>query len=332
MIVLGIETSCDETAASVVDGSGVRSDEIWSQSLHSVYGGVVPELASRAHAQQIVPVVRAALAKAGVTRPDAIAVTAGPGLMGAVLVGLSFAKGASIGWGVPWIAVNHLEGHLLSGLMEADPPQFPFLSLVVSGGHTTLYRVDGLGQYFVVSETVDDAIGEAYDKVARLLGLGYPGGPAVDQLAGMGSATAITLPRPRLARVVDGARQPVDDMSFSGLKTAVRTVVERGAAPVPADVAAAFQRAVVEVIVDRVTAASQAFGIDTVLVGGGVAANSGIRAGLLNTGLRVVLPPKARCTDNASMIANVGRLHLLAGAQPCGLVQTAKARWQPGAG
>ena len=150
MIVLGIETSCDETAASVVDGSGVRSDEIWSQSLHSVYGGVVPELASRAHAQQIVPVVRASLAKAGVTRPDAIAVTAGPGLMGAVLVGLSFAKGASIGWGVPWIAVNHLEGHLLSGLMEADPPQFPFLSLVVSGGHTTLYRVDGLCQVKVV--------------------------------------------------------------------------------------------------------------------------------------------------------------------------------------
>ena len=332
MIVLGIETSCDETAASVVDATGVRSDEIWSQSLHSIYGGVVPELASRAHAQQIVPVVRAALAKAGVTRPDAIAVTAGPGLMGAVLVGLSFAKGASIGWGVPWIAVNHLEGHLLSGLMEQDPPDFPFLSLVVSGGHTTLYRVDGLGRYCVVSETVDDAIGEAYDKVARLLGMGYPGGPVVDQLAQMGNANAIAFPRPRLPRVVGAVRQAVDDMSFSGLKTAVRTVVERGAGLEPADVAASFQRAVVDVLVDRVAAAAREHGIRSVLVGGGVAANTGIRAGLIHTGLRIVLPPKSRCTDNASMIAHVGRLHLLAGAQPCDLVQTATPRWQPGAG
>lgn len=337
MIVLGIETSCDDTAAAVFDDSGVRSDVVWSQSLHERYGGVVPELASRAHAEQIVPVVRAALTGAGISRPDAIAVTAGPGLMGAVLVGLCFAKSASIGWGVPFLGVNHLEGHLLSGLMEpvadgSDPVDYPFLSLVISGGHTTLYRVLGLGRYEVVSETVDDAIGEAYDKVARMLGLGYPGGPLVDRLAVIGKPT-ITFPRPRLARLLPGTaeRAPVDDMSFSGLKTAVRTAVERDPGLVAgdraADVCASFQQAVVDVVKDRVNQASRAYGIQTVMIGGGAAANEGIRAGLLATGLRVVLPPKARCTDNAAMIAHVGRLHLLAGCPPDPLVRTAQARW-----
>ncbi|MSP54303.1 MAG: tRNA (adenosine(37)-N6)-threonylcarbamoyltransferase complex transferase subunit TsaD [Myxococcales bacterium] len=337
MIVLGIETSCDDTAAAVVDESGVRSDVVWSQSLHERYGGVVPELASRAHAEQIVPVVRAALTVAGVDRPDAIAVTAGPGLMGAVLVGLCFAKSASVGWGVPFLGVNHLEGHLLSGLMEpvvegAGSVAFPFLSLVISGGHSTLYKVLALGRYEVVSETVDDAIGEAYDKVARMLGLGYPGGPLVDRLAGLGKPT-IAFPRPRLARLVPGTaeRAPVDDMSFSGLKTAVRTAIERDPGLTSADrapdVCASFQQAVVDVINDRVRQAARASGIGTVLIGGGAAANEGIRAGLLGLGLRVVLPPKGRCTDNAAMIAHVGRLHLLAGCPPDPLFRTAQARW-----
>lgn len=330
MVVLGIESSCDDTAAAVLDGSGVRSDVVWSQSLHAAYGGVVPELASRAHAAQIVPVVRAALERAGVVRPDAIAVTAGPGLMGAVLVGLSFAKAAALGWGVPWIGVNHLEGHLLSGMMEPDAPAFPVLSLVISGGHTTLYLARGPGAYTVVSETVDDAIGESYDKVARLLGLGYPGGPAVDALAARGRSSAVAFPRPRLPRIVDTARQPVDDMSFSGLKTAVRTALERQPDLDMADVAASFQQAVVDVVVDRVRAAAAAYGVDAVLVGGGAAANAGIRAGLQGTGLRVVLPPRARCTDNAAMIAHVGRGLLLAGAEPWGPDRTASARWQPG--
>ncbi len=326
MIVLGIETSCDDTAAAVLDASGVRSDVVWSQALHAKYGGVVPELASRAHAEQIVAVVRAALAEAGIDRPDAIAVTAGPGLMGAVLVGLAFAKAASIGWGVPFIGVNHLEGHLLSGLMEpvvdGVAVAYPFLSLVISGGHTTLYRVEGLGRYGTVSETVDDAIGEAYDKVARMLGLGYPGGPAVDALAMQGRQT-VSLPRPRLARVGSA----VDDMSFSGLKTAVRTLLEKDRGVAPADVCASFQAAVVDVVVDRVTRAAHVWGIRDVLVGGGAAANEGIRAGLRATGLRVVLPPKRRCTDNAAMIAHVGRLRLLAGQPADGLTRTAEARW-----
>ncbi len=335
MIVLGIETSCDDTAAAVLDGSGVRSDVVWSQDLHARYGGVVPELASRAHASQIVPVVRAALAQAGVERPDAIAVTAGPGLMGAVLVGLSYAKAASLGWGVPFIGVNHLEGHLLSGLMEpgasgVQAPGFPFLSLVISGGHTTLYAVHGLGEYTVVSETVDDAIGEAYDKVARMLGLGYPGGPLVDGLAAQGDPRVIPFPRPRLARVVAGERQPVDDMSFSGLKTAVRTAIERNPLLAPADVCASFQQAVVDVVCDRVRRAATELDMAVVLVGGGAAANSGIRAGLSAMGLRAVLPARSRCTDNAAMIAHVGRLYLSAGVAPDGLDRTARSPWAPG--
>ena len=331
LVVLGIETSCDDTAAAVVDGSGVRSDVVWSQDLHAKYGGVVPELASRAHASQVVPVVRAALAQAGVQRPDAIAVTAGPGLMGAVLVGLCYAKGASLGWGVPFIGVNHLEAHLLSGLMEPEPPAFPFLSLVVSGGHTTLYAVRGLSDYTVVSETVDDAVGEAYDKVARMLGLGYPGGPAVDRLAALGDPAAIAFPRPRLARVLDGVRQPVDDMSFSGLKTAVRAALERQPNLAPADVCASFQQAVVDVVCSRVRAAATQGDIREVTAGGGAAANSGIRAGLGALGLRVVLPPRGRCTDNAAMIAHLGRLKLLSGAPSDTLDRTARSPWAPGA-
>lgn len=319
MNVLGIESSCDETAASVV-GERVRSDVIWSQEVHAAYGGVVPELASRAHIEQIVPVVRAALDQAGVDRPDAVVATAGPGLVGAVLVGLSFAKAAAVGWGVPFRAVNHLEAHLLSALLEDPPPAFPFLALVVSGGHTTLYLAHGLGRYETLAETVDDAVGEAYDKVARLLGLGYPGGPLVDRLAATGSPT-IPFPRPR----VNGR-----DWSLSGLKTAVRRHLELHPEALPADVAASFQEAVVDVLVARCTEAAAETGIPRLAVGGGVAANSRLRARLLASGLAVTLPPRARCTDNASMIASAGRL-LLEAAGPSPLDVTARPRWAPGA-
>lgn len=321
MNVLAIESSCDETAAAVLGPDGIRSDVAWSQAVHASWGGVVPELASRAHAEQIVPVVRAALGEAGLTRPDAVAATAGPGLVGAVLVGLSFARAAALGWGVPFVAVNHLEGHLLSALLEDPAPAFPFLALVVSGGHTTVYLAEAVGVYRTLGETVDDAVGEAYDKVARLLGLGYPGGPAVDALAARGRADAVAFPRPRPGGL---------DMSFSGLKTAVRTWVERHPDADPADVAASFQAAVIDVLEQRCLAAAAETGVRRLAVGGGVAANAGLRARLAASGLEVYLPPRRRCTDNAAMIANVGRLRLLAGhTDP--LSTTARPRWPVGA-
>ncbi len=322
MRVLGIETSCDETAAAVVAPEGVLSDIVHSQDVHEAYGGVVPELAARGHLEKVGAVVRAALADAGLARPDAVAVTAGPGLIGAVLVGLALAKALAAGWDVPLIGVNHLEGHLLSGLLDppapgAEPLCFPFLSLVVSGGHTTLYVARGVADYEVLAETVDDAAGEAFDKVARLLGLGYPGGPVVDRLAASGDPAAVPLPRP----VASGL-----DWSFSGLKTAVRVAVERPDRAEDADVCASFQAAVVDVLLDRIQRAAAATGIRRVAIGGGVAANRGLRAALAASGLAVTLPPMSRCTDNAAMIAHAGRLRLLAG-QRDGLDLQARARW-----
>lgn len=316
MNVLGIESSCDETAAAVVGPEGVRSDIIWSQAIHARWGGVVPELASRAHAEQIVPVVRAALEQAGITRPDAVAATAGPGLVGAVLVGLSFGKAAAAGWGVPFRAVNHLEAHLLSALLESPAPAFPFLALVVSGGHTTLYLARAVGSYETLAETVDDAVGEAYDKVARLLGLGYPGGPAVDRLAATGTPS-IPFPRPR----ADGL-----NWSFSGLKTAVRRHLELHPDTPPATLAASFQEAVIDVLLDRCLRARDLTGISRIALGGGVAANAGLRSRLTASPLDVYLPPRARCTDNAVMIASAGRLALLSSG-PSGLDTTARPRW-----
>lgn len=321
MNVLGIETSCDETAASVVGVDGVRSDVVYGQAVHAAFGGVVPELASRAHAEQIVAVVRAALQNAGIERPDAVAATAGPGLVGALLVGLSFGKAAAVGWGVPFVAINHLEGHLLSCLLDRPAPEFPFLALLVSGGHTTVYLAEGVGRYRTLAETVDDAVGEAFDKVARLLGLGYPGGPHIDALATSGDPRAIAFPRPRVGEL---------DMSFSGLKTAVRNYLLAHPGAPPADVAASFQAAVADVLLDRVRRAAKLTGVDRVAMGGGVAANSFLRASLAASGLRVFLPPRARCTDNAAMIANVGRLRLLAGLGADSLETTAHPRWPVG--
>ncbi len=317
MNVLAIETSCDDTAAAVVGQGGVLSDVIHSQGVHVAYGGVVPELASRAHTEQLVPVVRAALERAGLVRPDAVAATAGPGLIGALLVGLSFGKAAALGWGVPFIAVNHLEGHILAPLLDDPAPAFPYISLLISGGHTALYVVRGVGSYDLLGETVDDAVGEAFDKVARMLGLPYPGGPGIDNLAKQGAAL-IPFPQPRVGAY---------GVSLAGLKTAVRTYLQRHPDVAPADVAASFQHAVAELLVDRVVAAAAATAIRRVALGGGAAANRGIRARIVATGLHTFLPPQDRCTDNAAMIANVARLRLLAGWPASPLSATARARW-----
>lgn len=324
MIVLGVETSCDETAVGVVGPEGVLADVVHTQAVHGEYLGVVPELAARAHVEKVCVVARRALALSGVTRPDAVAATAGPGLIGALLVGLSFGKGLALAWGVPFIGVNHLEGHLLSPLLEPGAPEFPFLALVVSGGHTTLYLARAVGEYEVLGATVDDAAGEAYDKVARMLGFGFPGGPILDRLAATG-ACSVDLPRPLPGR---------PDMSFSGLKTAVKLRVESSPAPPVEDVAASFQAAVVDVLVDRVERAARRTGVHRVAISGGVAANSALRARLsAHPWLRVTLPPRSRCTDNGAMIAHVGRLRLLAGlGGPMASVEaSASASWQPGA-
>ncbi|MBK7755437.1 MAG: tRNA (adenosine(37)-N6)-threonylcarbamoyltransferase complex transferase subunit TsaD [Deltaproteobacteria bacterium] len=305
MVVLGIETSCDETAAAVVSEEGILSDVVYTQTVHEAYRGVVPELAARAHAEKITAVTREALARAGVERPEAICATTGPGLIGALLVGATFARSLALGWGLPFVAVNHLEGHLLSPLLERPAPTFPFLGLVVSGGHTTLYLARALGEYEALASTVDDAAGEAYDKVARALSLGYPGGPLIDRLAATGDASAVTLPRPKL--------KGSDDLSFSGLKTAVRQRVESGLYR-REDVAASFQEAVVDVLMDRVMRAVERTGVTQVALAGGVAANSALRARVMTLpGVTAFVPARSRCTDNGAMIANAGRLRLLAG-------------------
>jgi len=334
MIVLGIESSCDETAASVVaahpeargDGdirSVVLSDVVHTQEVHAAYLGVVPELASRAHAEKIVAVTRAALDRAGVETPDAVAATAGPGLIGAVLVGLAFGKALAAGWGVPFVGVNHLEGHLLSPLLEDPPPAFPFLALVVSGGHTTLYRADAPGRYAILGTTVDDAAGEAYDKVARLLGLGYPGGPVIDRMAARGNPTAVDFPRPRLKA------NPMD-LSFSGLKTSVAQHVRSPSPAAPDDIAASFQVAVVDVLQDRVARAVADTGIRRVAIAGGVAANSALRQRFADwSDIDLYLPPRSRCTDNGAMIAFAGRTRLITG-QRDPLSIPVRPRWQAG--
>lgn len=336
MQVLGIETSCDDTAASVVGPTGVLSDVIHSQAVHAEFGGVVPELASRAHAEKVVVTVRAALERAGVERPDAVVATAGPGLVGAVLVGLTHGRALAAGWGVPFLGVNHLEAHLLSPLMEDPAPAFPFLSLVVSGGHTTLYLAHDVGEYDVLAQTIDDAAGEAYDKVARMMGLGYPGGPAIDRLSAQGDSTAVELPRPvvrdkgPLKRRGHALTRSPLDMSFSGLKTAVRSHLLGQAPASDADVAASFQAAVVDVLVSRIRKAVAQTGVRRVAIGGGVAANSALRARLsTEPSFEVFVPPRSRCTDNGAMIAHVGRLRLLRG-ETSPLSVSARSGWAPG--
>ena len=319
MIVLGIESSCDETAAAVLCDGEIRSEITWSQEIHEQYGGVVPELASRAHIDKVVACVRAALDGASIEKPDAVAATAGPGLVGAVLVGFCFAKSLAAGWDIPFIGVNHLEGHLLSPLLEEDSPEFPFLSLVVSGGHTTLYLARALGEYEVLGQTVDDAAGEAFDKVARMMGVGYPGGPVIDSLAASCTGEAVVFPRPKV-------RGDALDMSFSGLKTAVRQYLQKTSGWEASKVAAGFQSAVVDVLMTRIRSAVSETGVQRVAIGGGVAANGGLRAALLDSPWDVFIPPRHHCTDNAAMIANAGFLHLCQGkSSPLGM--TVRAQW-----
>jgi len=312
MRVLGIETSCDETAAAIVeDGRNILSSVVASQSdLHAPYGGVVPEIASRAHVDLINDVIGQALVEAGVTHDevDAVAAVHGPGLAGALLVGLSAAKAISLATGRPYVGVNHHEAHVYAALLEDPTLEPPFVTLVVSGGHTLLIAMEDHGRYRVLGQTFDDAAGEAFDKVARFLGLGYPGGPAIDRAATEGDPAAIAFPRPMLE---DG-----NDFSFSGLKTAVVQYVRKHPDLEVADIAASFQAAVVDVLVTKLVRVADDAGVETVVIGGGVAANSELRTRLIDegvtNGLRVILPSISLCTDNAAMVASVAWWRLLA--------------------
>ena len=311
MRVLGIETSCDETAVAVVeDGYRVRTNLIARQTdLHERFGGVVPELASRAHVEALNPLLDDALADAGCTFADldGIAVTVGPGLVGALLVGISAAKAVALATGAPFIGVNHLEGHIWANFLDIGPPEPPYVCLVVSGGHTMLVHMSEPHRYEVLGQTVDDAAGEAFDKIARFLGLGFPGGPALDRLAREGDPGAIAFPRP----MADSGDL---DFSMSGLKTAVlrhvRTETDAGREVDAADLAASFQEAIVDVQVRKTMTAARERGVGTVLLGGGVVANSRLRERMAETGVRegivVRFPPMSYCTDNGAMIACAG--------------------------
>ncbi len=304
--ILGIETSCDETAAAVVvDGHEVLSSVVSSQvDLHARFGGVVPEIASRAHVELLTPVIARALIEAGIDddHVDAVAATVGPGLIGALLVGVSAAKTLALVWDVPFVAVNHLEAHLYAALLEDPELELPVVVLLVSGGHTLLVLMEGHGQYRVLGSTIDDAAGEAFDKVARYLGLGYPGGPAIDAIAMEGDPNAIAFPR---AIMDDGY-----DFSFSGLKTSVVNHVRKHPEVATEDVAASFQEAVVDVLVTKARRAARDHGAKGLCLAGGVAANSQLRERLLDAcvadGLRAFLPSRSMCTDNAAMVAAAG--------------------------
>jgi N6-L-threonylcarbamoyladenine synthase len=303
--VLGVETSCDETAVAVYrHGDGIVAESVYSQLDHARYGGVVPELASRDHVRKLAPMIRQVLDAAGLAPAglDAVAYTAGPGLAGALLVGAGVAVSYAAAIDRPAIAVHHMEGHLLSPLLEADPPDFPFVALLVSGGHTMLVEVAAPGRYKLLGETLDDAAGEAFDKTARLLGLPYPGGPEVAKLAEGGDADRFDFPRPMTDR-------PGLDFSFSGLKTHTRLLVEREAddARTRADIAAGFERAVAETLAIKCARALKQTRLERLIVAGGVSANRRLRAALdAAVKGRVYYPPPALCTDNGAMIALAG--------------------------
>jgi N6-L-threonylcarbamoyladenine synthase len=323
MNVLGIESSCDETGVALVSTHGaavptLRAHALHSQvQMHEAYGGVVPELASRDHIRRVLPLAREVLAAAGAELKDidVVAYTRGPGLAGALLVGAGVACALAAALDRPTLGVHHLEGHLLSPFLSADPPEFPFVALLVSGGHTQLMRVDGVGRYELLGETIDDAAGEAFDKSAKLLGLGYPGGPALSRLAEEGRGDAFALPRPLL-------HSPDLDFSFAGLKTAVMTQYKR-LGPMPdeaqrADLAASTQAAIVDVLVKKSLKALKQTGLKRLVVSGGVGANSQLRQQLNDAaakrGLRVHYPELALCTDNGAMIALAAAMRLQAGA------------------
>ncbi|MEX2125432.1 MAG: tRNA (adenosine(37)-N6)-threonylcarbamoyltransferase complex transferase subunit TsaD [Woeseia sp.] len=326
MRVLGLETSCDETGVAVFDAErGLLAEALHSQvDLHARYGGVVPEIASRDHIRRLLPLVDEVLKEARTARPDAIAYTAGPGLVGALMVGSGLANGLALVWGCPVIPIHHMEAHLLATMLEPDAPSFPFLALLVSGGHTMLVGVDGLGEYRLLGTTLDDAVGEAFDKTAKLLGLGYPGGPALAQLAKQGDENAFAFPRPML-------NQPGLDFSFSGLKTAamlqVRASESRGELDlVRAGIAASFQRAAIDTLVARTLRAARQERSRRIVVAGGVGANLLLRAALSQKfDGKVFYPRPEFCTDNGAMIALVGALRFPDAAPP-GTIE-ARPRW-----
>ena len=332
MRVLGIETSCDETAAAIVeDGRRVLSDVVSTQiDIHRRWGGVVPELASRNHVVQVMPVVDEALRRADVGPDgiDAVAVTSGPGLVGALLVGVQVAKSLALAWGKPLVSVNHLEGHLVAAFLADPPPAFPFLGLVVSGGHTSLYAARAFGDYGLLGQTRDDAAGEAFDKGAKLLGLPYPGGIAIDRLAKEGDASAIRFPK----AIVKGAEL---DFSFSGLKTALLHHVKKHGVPqgrALADLCASYQEAIVRALVEKAFRAARRLQLPRVVLSGGVAANSRLRAAFAARageyeGMDVFLPAPRLCTDNAAMIAVAGT-HALARGERAGADLNADPAWR----
>lgn len=332
MRVIGIESSCDETAVAVYDDvRGLLSHRLYSQiAMHQAYGGVVPELASRDHLRRLLPLVREALTAAHSTPSslDGVAYTAGPGLIGALLVGAGFARSLAYAWGRPAVGIHHLEGHLLAPLLEPVPPAFPFLALLVSGGHTQLVDVAGLGQYRILGETLDDAAGEAFDKTAKMLGLPYPGGAALAQLAETGRSGRFNFPRPMLDR-------PGLDFSFSGLKTAA-LVALRGrdlTDEIRADVARGFQEAVVDTLAEKARRALEGTGHRRLVVAGGVGANRRLRERLAviarSAGAELYFPRTEFCTDNGAMIALAGCLRLAAGERQ-GMAVGARANWALG--
>ncbi len=326
MITLGIETSCDETGVALFcSARGLIADALHSQmDLHSAYGGVVPEIASRDHIRMLLPLIQQVMSDADIERPDAIAYTAGPGLVGALMVGGGMANGLGLAWGCPVVPVHHMEGHLLAPMLEDEAPRFPFLALLVSGGHTMLIAVRGLGDYEMLGTTLDDAAGEAFDKTAKLLGLGYPGGPLLAELAEDGDDTAYSFPRPMLNR-------PNFDFSFSGLKTAVMLEVKRiessGALESRrADIAASFQRAVVDTLIGKAIKAAKLQGMNRIVVAGGVGANRLLRNEMVKHFTGDVFYPRFEfCTDNGAMIAIAGAMRL-ADAEDAAEIR-AVARW-----
>ena len=329
MRVLGIETSCDETGVAVYDSEqGLLAHRLYSQvELHADYGGVVPELASRDHVRKLIPLIKEVLAAANSQAQDinGIAYTSGPGLAGALMVGALTGRSLAYAWNVPAIGVHHMEGHLLAPLLEENKPEFPFIALLVSGGHTQLLRVDGIGRYELLGESVDDAAGEAFDKVAKMLNLDYPGGPNVAKLALKGNGEAFNFPRPMLDR-------PGLDFSFSGLKTSVLTAYKQ-TADYPnklADIAASFEAAIVDSLVRKCERALKQTGLKRLVMAGGVSANVRLRAQLQDLAQRkrwqVFYPSPMFCTDNGAMIAYAGCQRLMAGQQE-GLGVTIKPRW-----
>lgn len=329
MLILGIETSCDETGIALFDSKkGLLADALYSQiAVHAEYGGVVPELASRDHIRKTLPLIKQVFAEAGITAKDleGVAYTAGPGLAGALLVGAGIARSLAYGWNIPAVAVHHMEGHLLAPMLEENPPEFPFVALLISGGHTMLVKVEGIGKYELLGDSLDDAAGEAFDKTAKMLGLTYPGGPAVAKLAEKGEVGKYKFPRPMCDR-------PGLDFSFSGLKTFTLNTLHKSdkSSQTKADIALAFETAVVETVAIKCKRALQQTGLNRLVIAGGVSANTRLRQRLeelvSKENAKVYYPRLEFCTDNGAMIAFAGCQRLVAG-QYENLAFHAKPRW-----